>query len=92
MATQNTAYTKIGEFTVVPIADLSLLAASVNQNGDGRKGVGRANGPSSLGKHAGMLVLADTGSTTYRLVMALGRLPADKWQDLGVVATQYTPI
>ena len=92
MATQNTAYTKIGEFTVVPIADLSLLTASINLNGDARKGVGRTNGPSSAGKHAGMLVLADTGSTTYRLVMALGRLPADKWQDMGVVATQYTPI
>ena len=90
MAITNVSYSKIGEFTVVPIADLSLLAASVNQNGDGRKGT--KGGSTALGKHAGMLVLADTGSTTYRLVMALGRLPADKWQDMGVVATQYTPI
>lgn len=92
MATQNTAYTKNGEYTVVPLADLSLLAASVNQNGDGRKGVGRANGSTSLGKHAGMVVMADVGNGTFRFVCALGKLPADKWQDMGIVATQYTPI
>ena len=92
MATQNTAYTKIGEFTVVPLADLSLLAASVNQNGDGRKGVGRTNGPSSLGKHAGMTVMVDHGSSTYSWATALGALPASKWQSSIAAATQYTPI
>lgn len=84
MATVNTGYTVMGPLTVVPVADLSSLAASVNKRGDTRKGA------ESLGKRAGMVVLADMGSGVYREVVALGELPADKWQTVDG-STQYTP-
>lgn len=90
MATTNVSYTKIGEFTVVPLADLSLLAASVNLVGDGRKGT--KGGSTALGKHAGMVVLADHGSGQYSMVVALGSAANSKWQNVAVPATQYTPI
>lgn len=90
MAITNVSYTKLGDFTVVPLADLSLLAASVNQNGDARKGT--KGGSTSLGKSAGMVVIADHGSSQYSMVIALGGLPASKWQNVAVPATQYTPI
>lgn len=90
MSITNVSYSKIGEFTLVPLADLSLLAASVNLVGDGRKGT--KGGSTSLGKHAGMIVLADHGSSQYSMVMALGAAANSKWQNVAVPATQYTPI
>lgn len=90
MAITNVSYTKLGGFTVVPLADLSSLAASVNQNGDGRKGT--KGGSTSLGKHAGMIVLADHGSSQYSMVVALGSSTSSKWQNVGTPATQYTPV
>lgn len=85
----NTGYTKLGKYTVVPVADLSSLAASVNVVGDARKGT--KGGTTSLGKHAGMVVLANMGSGVYREVIALGATPAALWQTVDG-GTQYTPV
>jgi hypothetical protein len=90
MAITNVSYTKMGDFTVVPLADLSLLAASCNLNGDARKGT--KGGSTALGKTAGMVLLADHGAGQFSMVVALGSAPNAKWQNVAVPATQYTPI
>jgi hypothetical protein len=80
----NNTYTQKGHYTVVPVADLSSLTAAVNVVGDTRKG------GASLGKRAGMVVLADMGSNVFREVVALGATAAAKWQTVDG-GTQYTP-
>jgi len=88
----NTGYTMIGSYTVVPVADLSLLASAINTiAGDNRKG------GNSCGKAPGQVVLADMTGGVYREVVcistpdAIKAAAADKWQTVDG-STQYTPI
>ena len=92
MAINNTGYSKVGEYTLVPLADMTNINASVNIVGDARKGVGRTTQSTSLGKRAGMMVMVDHGSTQYSLAIALGGLASSKWQSTIGIATQYTPV
>lgn len=84
MATINNQYTMLGKFTVVPAADVSSAASSVNLSGDTRKG------KPSLGKKAGMTILSDEGSGVYKMYIALGATPTSKWQ-LCDGSAQVTP-
>lgn len=78
-------YSLIGNLTVVPVADLQSLTAAANVLGDTRKGA------PSLGKRAGMTVLADQGNGTYKEVIALGSAANSLWQVVDGSA-QYTPV
>ena len=82
----NTVYTKIGGYTVVPVADLSLLLAPINKSGNERLG------QESSGKRAGTTVLADLGAGKYALCIALGSAANSLWQSCELNTTQYTPI
>lgn len=78
-------YSKLGNLTVVPAADLVSLTSAANVRGDARVG------SDGIGKTAGMIVVRDAGGGVYSLVMALGGLPADKWQVVDG-SVQYTPV
>lgn len=79
-------YPTLGAFTLVPAADLALLTAPINVQGTGRLG------GSGLGKRAGKVVLGDPGSSAaYKMYVARGPLPADKW-DLVDGSAEVTPV
>ena len=82
----NIVYTSLGGYTVVPLADLSLLLAPINKVGDTRKGA------ESSGKKSGQVVVVDHGSSQYSLAFSLGAAADSKWQSCLAIATQYTPI
>lgn len=80
-----TVYPKMGHLPIVPAADLISLTSNANASGPARVGdVG-------FGKHAGMLVIRDSGiGDRYSLVFATGSTPASVWLAADG-ATKYTP-
>lgn len=65
-------YSQLGQFTLVPAADLASATARINVHGDARLG------GTGAGKQPGMLV-AVQGTNTITLYIALGAAPTDKW-------------
>lgn len=78
-------YPLIGNFSVVPAADMSSLTAAINVKGDTRKGA------PSAGKRAGASVLVDIGDGTYKEAIALGDAANALWQ-VADGSAQYTPV
>lgn len=80
-----TDYSLIGNYTVVPVADLQNLVSKVNvPNGDTRF---HATG---FNKSAGYKVLADLTGGVYARVVALGSKSSSIWSRVDGV--QYTPV
>lgn len=77
-------YPKMGNFSIVPAADLTSLTAACNVKSPGRLGDG------GFGKTAGMIVVRDAGSSDYRLVFAHGSAATDKWEVVDG-SVEYTP-
>lgn len=77
-------YTKLGDLTVVPSADLTDVDAPCNAKSPARLG------DQGFGKRAGMIVVRDAGSGDLRLVFATGSAPTDTWKVVDNSAT-YTP-
>lgn len=78
-------YSKLGDLTVVPSADLTSLTSAANAKSPARLG------DAGFGKRAGMVVVRDAGSGDLRLVFATGSAPADTWKVVDNSAT-YTPV
>lgn len=79
-----TVYTKLGQLTVVPSADLTSASSHANVRGPARVG------DTGFGKKAGMIVVRDAGAGDLRLVFATGSAPTDTWKVVDNSAT-YTP-
>lgn len=77
-------YSKLGDLTVVPSADLISLTSAANRKSPARLG------DQGFGKRAGMIVVRDAGGGDLRLVFATGSAPADVWKVVDNSAT-YTP-
>jgi len=82
--TSTNQYPKLGNFSIVPSADLADAAAACNAKSPGRLG------DTGFGKSAGMIVVRDAGSSDYRLVFAHGSATTDKWEVVDGSA-EYTP-
>lgn len=78
-------YPKLGDFTVVPAADLISLTSPANVRSPARLG------DQGFGKRAGMVVLRDAGSGDLRMVFATGDAPDAVWKVVDNSAT-YTPV
>lgn len=66
-------YTKLGELTVIPAADLAAVGSAANKRTSGRVGDG------SIGKHAGLRAFRDNGSGDLDLCVATGSDPTAPW-------------
>ena len=82
--TSTNQYPKLGNFSIVPSADLTDATAACNAKSPGRLG------DTGFGKSAGMIVVRDAGSSDYRLVFAHGSAATDKWEVVDGSA-EYTP-
>lgn len=78
-------YTKMGNLTIVPAADLIDVTSPANVKSAARLG------DAGFGKAAGMIVVRDAGGGDYRLVFATGAEPDDVWKVVDNSAT-YTPV
>lgn len=78
-------YPKLGDFTVVPAADLISLTSAANRKSPARLG------DQGFGKKAGMRVIRDAGGGDLRIVFATGAAPSDVWKVVDNSAT-YTPV
>jgi len=79
------AYSRIGAWPIVPIADLNSLTSEANLNGDNRR-VNKA-----LGKEPGLKVLAILSTGVYGFVVATSSLSSSPWQ-LVDGSLRYTPV
>lgn len=75
------ALTKMGSLTVVAAADLADVDHEINVVSDARVG------SDGVGKHAGMMVLRDNGSSDYDLAIATGSAAASPWLVYGREST-----
>ena len=78
------SYSKLGDLTVVPSADLTSAASAINARSPARLG------DTGVGKRGGMIVIRDAGGGDLRLVFATGDAPTDTWKVVDNSAT-YTP-
>lgn len=78
------AYSKLGDYTIVPAADLTNISSPANIVSPARVG------DAGFGKSKGMIVIRDAGSGDYRLVQAMGSSPSSVWKVVDNSAT-YTP-
>lgn len=77
-------YSKLGDLTIVPAADLTNIASAANVKSPAR------TGDTGFGKKAGMIVVRDGGSGAYSLVFATGSAPSATWKVVDNSVT-YTP-
>lgn len=78
-------YSRLGDYTIVPSADLTNIASAANVVSPARVG------DAGFGKRAGMIVIRDAGSGDYRLVQAMGSAANSVWKVVDNSAT-YTPV
>lgn len=76
-------YPQLGDFSIVPAADLTSATSPANVRSPARVG------DPGFGKRAGMVVIRDS-SGSYSLVFALGAGATDKWRVVDGSA-EYTP-
>ena len=81
--TASNQYPKLGDFPIIPAADLTSLTSAANAKSPARLG------DTGMGKRAGALAIRDS-SGSYSLVFATGSAPADVWRVVDNSAT-YTP-
>lgn len=77
-------YPKLGNFSIVPSADLTSATSAANAKSPARLG------DAGFGKQAGLIVVRDAGGGDLRLVFAHGSAATDKWEVLDGSA-EYTP-
>lgn len=84
------AYTKLGNLSVIPSADLTSAASNANK----ARGTAVNAQDGAIGKTEGMEAwrAGTVGTfTTYSKVVASGPNPTDVWIDLSAIGTVYTP-
>ena len=77
-------YTKMGNLTIIPAADIADEDSAANTVSDARVG------SDGIGKTAGMLALRDNGGGDYDIVVATGSGKNAKWL-LFEAGTAVTP-
>ncbi len=82
-------YNKIGNYPLIPAADLINLQSPANTKGVGNSRIGSS--PYVLGKRGGMVAIRDAGSSVYAFVFATGDKTSDAWETVDG-ATTYTPL
>jgi hypothetical protein len=82
-------YTSLGNYPIIPAADLLDLQSAANRPGNGNSRVGSV--PYILGKVASQFAWRDAGSSAYSLVFATGALSSSKWR-LCDGSADYTPV